>query len=195
MYEKKFKADGFEVSIAYDGLEGLEKATKEMPDLVILDIMLPKLDGLAVFKKNARQCQDLQNPGLATDQLRSGRSDLRMLQARRGGLFIEVIGYAAGSGGKGRSFTKRRRRNPPSTNRKARIHTNNYKSEGKVRKQGFNLIEILLIIGIVLILAAVVVVIINPKNLLAKSRDAQRFSDISSLVTATNLYLADNKTF
>lgn len=51
MYERKFTSDGYEVSIAYDGLEGLEKATKEKPDLVLLDIMLPKLDGLALFKK------------------------------------------------------------------------------------------------------------------------------------------------
>ena len=51
MYERKFTSDGYEVAIAYDGLEGLEKATKEKPDLVLLDIMLPKLDGLALFKK------------------------------------------------------------------------------------------------------------------------------------------------
>lgn len=51
MYERKFTSDGYEVVIAYDGLEGLEKATKEKPNLVLLDIMLPKLDGLALFKK------------------------------------------------------------------------------------------------------------------------------------------------
>lgn len=51
MYERKFISDGYEVSIAYDGLEGLDKTLKEKPDLVLLDIMLPKLDGLALFKK------------------------------------------------------------------------------------------------------------------------------------------------
>lgn len=51
MYERKFISDGYEVVVAYDGLEGLEKATKEKPDLILLDIMLPKLDGLALFKK------------------------------------------------------------------------------------------------------------------------------------------------
>ena len=51
MYERKFISDGYEVVVAYDGQEGLEKATKEKPDLVLLDIMLPKLDGLALFKK------------------------------------------------------------------------------------------------------------------------------------------------
>ena len=51
MYERKFISDGYEVVVAYDGQEGLEKATKEKPDLVLLAIMLPKLDGLALFKK------------------------------------------------------------------------------------------------------------------------------------------------
>ena len=51
MYEKKFTSEGYETMTAFDGLEGLEKATKEKPDLVVLDIMMPKLDGIAVFKK------------------------------------------------------------------------------------------------------------------------------------------------
>ena len=51
MYQKKFTNDGYEVVLAYDGLEGLKKSTEVKPDLVLLDIMLPKLDGLALFKK------------------------------------------------------------------------------------------------------------------------------------------------
>lgn len=38
----------YEVVIAYDGQEGLEKAKKEKPDLIILDLMLPKMDGYKV---------------------------------------------------------------------------------------------------------------------------------------------------
>ncbi|KKQ74287.1 MAG: alkaline phosphatase synthesis transcriptional regulatory protein [Berkelbacteria bacterium GW2011_GWB1_38_5] len=62
MYERKFKSDGFDVIIAYDGLEGLDKAAKEKPDLVLLDIMLPKLDGLAVFKKLRSQPSTFNTP-------------------------------------------------------------------------------------------------------------------------------------
>lgn len=44
------KAAGFEVDQAEDGLECLKKVRKEKPDLIILDVMLPKLDGFKVCR-------------------------------------------------------------------------------------------------------------------------------------------------
>ncbi len=41
---------GFQVSVARDGEEGLRRARQEQPDLVILDLMLPKMDGLDVCR-------------------------------------------------------------------------------------------------------------------------------------------------
>ena len=43
--------DGFQVSTAYDGEEALEKVKQEEPDLVVLDLMLPKLDGFEVCRR------------------------------------------------------------------------------------------------------------------------------------------------
>ena len=43
--------EGFSVETAYDGQEGLEKALSVEPDLILLDVMLPILDGFAVCKK------------------------------------------------------------------------------------------------------------------------------------------------
>ncbi len=42
--------DGFNVATANDGKQGLEKFTRENPDLIILDLMLPEIDGLTVAK-------------------------------------------------------------------------------------------------------------------------------------------------
>ena len=42
---------GYTTIVAYDGLEALELITNEKPDLVILDIMMPKLDGYSVKNK------------------------------------------------------------------------------------------------------------------------------------------------
>lgn len=44
----RLQASGYEVISAYDGQEGLDKAKKEKPDLIILDLMLPKMNGYKV---------------------------------------------------------------------------------------------------------------------------------------------------
>ena len=48
---EKFSLEGFEVVQAIDGEEGLKKALHEKPDIILLDILLPKMDGMAVLKK------------------------------------------------------------------------------------------------------------------------------------------------
>lgn len=51
MYQGKFNDDGFNVAIAYNGQEGLEKVLAFKPDLILLDIMMPVLNGLEMLKK------------------------------------------------------------------------------------------------------------------------------------------------
>lgn len=46
----RLKSSGYEVIAAVDGLEALNKARKEKPDLIILDLMLPKMDGYHVCR-------------------------------------------------------------------------------------------------------------------------------------------------
>jgi len=41
----------FEVSVAYDGLEGVAKARAEKPDAIVLDIMMPEKDGFTVCRE------------------------------------------------------------------------------------------------------------------------------------------------
>lgn len=48
--EKGFEEDGFAVDVAYDGEEGLFLAESESYDALILDLMLPKVDGLTICK-------------------------------------------------------------------------------------------------------------------------------------------------
>lgn len=48
---KKFKLEGFDVTKAKDGEEGLKAALKIKPDLILLDIIMPKMDGVTVLKK------------------------------------------------------------------------------------------------------------------------------------------------
>jgi len=58
-------------------------------------------------------------------------------------------------------------------------------------RRAFTLIELLVVIAIIGILAVVVVLTLNPAQLLAQSRDANRISDMATLVSAINLFQAD----
>ena len=47
----KLKASGYEVLTAINGFEGLEQAQAQEPDMIILDILMPKMDGLEMLKE------------------------------------------------------------------------------------------------------------------------------------------------
>ena len=57
--------------------------------------------------------------------------------------------------------------------------------------KGFTLIELLIVIAIVAILSVVVILTLNPAELLKQTRDSNRISDLSTLKSALSLYLAD----
>jgi DNA-binding response OmpR family regulator len=48
---RDFEYEGFQVLTALDGVEGLERALKDSPDLVVLDVMMPRMSGLDVCKQ------------------------------------------------------------------------------------------------------------------------------------------------
>jgi DNA-binding response OmpR family regulator len=46
--------EGFAVEVVHDGLDGLRRALDTLPDLVVLDLMLPRLDGIELFRRLRR---------------------------------------------------------------------------------------------------------------------------------------------
>jgi DNA-binding response OmpR family regulator len=51
MYRTKLELDGYRVEVAVDGVEGLERAKQLLPDIIFLDVRLPKKDGFEVLQE------------------------------------------------------------------------------------------------------------------------------------------------
>lgn len=61
-------------------------------------------------------------------------------------------------------------------------------------KKGFTLLELLIVVAIIVILAGIVFVVLNPAETLRKTRDSQRISDLNTLKSALGLYLTTKTT-
>lgn len=61
-------------------------------------------------------------------------------------------------------------------------------------KEGFTLLELLIVIAILAVLGAVVVFVLNPAETLKKTRDSQRISDLSTVKTALGVYITSTTT-
>ena len=51
LYEMFLSSHGYKIDVAGDGVEGLQKAKEYQPDLIFLDVMMPKKDGFQVLKE------------------------------------------------------------------------------------------------------------------------------------------------
>ena len=51
IYQVKFTQEGFDVISAENGIEALEKLEQEIPDIILLDIIMPKMDGMETLEK------------------------------------------------------------------------------------------------------------------------------------------------
>jgi prepilin-type N-terminal cleavage/methylation domain-containing protein len=57
-------------------------------------------------------------------------------------------------------------------------------------KKGFTLIELLIVIGILAVLATITILVLNPAQLFAQARDAQRITDLGTVRSAISFYLS-----
>ena len=76
----------YDVFVAFDGVEGFETATREKPDLVMLDVLMPKLNGLEFLQKMRAEEWGKDIPVIMETQL----SDLEKMSE---GIALGVRGY------------------------------------------------------------------------------------------------------
>lgn len=75
LYQTKLEMEGFRVSIAMDGKAGLELVKKAKPDLVLLDIMLPVMNGFSVLKEVKQSPQTKRIPVIVLTNLGGEKAD------------------------------------------------------------------------------------------------------------------------
>lgn len=63
----------------------------------------------------------------------------------------------------------------------------------KTQQSGFTLIEILVVIGLIAILAAIVIIAINPARQFAQGRNSQRTANVNAILNAVGQNIADNR--
>lgn len=77
---------------------------------------------------------------------------------------------------------------------KSKQNIQSFLAAGATRgREGFTLIEILVVIGLIAVLAAVVIIAINPARQFAQARNSQRTSNVNAILNAIGQNMADNK--
>ncbi|MEX0616345.1 MAG: response regulator [Candidatus Woykebacteria bacterium] len=77
MYNMKFTHDGFQVETALDGEEGLQKVKDTKPDVIVLDIMLPKMSGTEVLEKIKGDSETKDIPVIVLTNLNVSEEDVK----------------------------------------------------------------------------------------------------------------------
>jgi len=72
MYERAFQMAGHEVQMAVDGEEGLAKVKEGAPELILLDIMMPKVNGMEVLSNLKAHSQTADIPVVMLTNISSG---------------------------------------------------------------------------------------------------------------------------
>jgi DNA-binding response OmpR family regulator len=62
MYQTKIKQEGHEVLSAFNGSDALAVAKKEKPDLILLDVILPQLDGFSILEELRESKENAKTP-------------------------------------------------------------------------------------------------------------------------------------
>ena len=75
------KRVGFEIIVAHDGAEGLNMAMEKEPDLILLDLVLPKIDGVSVLKQLRVNESTSKIPILVLTNLASGETVKEVIEA------------------------------------------------------------------------------------------------------------------
>ena len=76
MYQNKLQNDGYKVDIARNGEEALVQVMKEKPDLILLDVMMPKMNGVQTLKELKKESKTETIPVIILTNLGDKKEDV-----------------------------------------------------------------------------------------------------------------------
>jgi len=87
---EKLKSEGFEVLEAKNGQEGLDFSISQKPELILLDIVMPKMDGLTMLEKLREDSWGKKVPVIILTNLSSGAEMSRSAENRVSGYLVKT---------------------------------------------------------------------------------------------------------
>lgn len=88
IYKHSFEKDGFEVLLEDNGLDGLARAAEKMPDIILLDLMMPKMDGFEFLKELKKN--QLNIPVVVCSNISDNEITAKIMDAGAIGLILKV---------------------------------------------------------------------------------------------------------
>jgi len=89
LIEFLLKKNDFEVLIAHDGLEALQMCKRDKPDLILMDVMMPKMDGIEAIEKLQQDETTQDIPIVILSALGQEMDVMRGLQAGASGYIVK----------------------------------------------------------------------------------------------------------
>jgi DNA-binding response OmpR family regulator len=89
IYKLNFEAAGYEVMIEGDGLSGISEVTEKMPNLILLDVMMPNMDGFA-FLKAMKENTNIHIPVVVCSNLSDKQTEEKAFEAGATDVLLKV---------------------------------------------------------------------------------------------------------
>ena len=89
MYQKKLSTDGYLVDTAFNGEEAIAKVVKQKPDLILLDVMMPKMNGVETLKTLKSKPETADIPIIFLTNLGDNKEDIE--KAKQLGAFNYLV--------------------------------------------------------------------------------------------------------